>query len=66
MKRYNITIDDDLAERMDNFIKKNHTNRSNLISISVSQYMDALEALPNIQLQLKELTSTLDEALKIK
>lgn len=65
MKRYNISISDELGEKMDAFIKKNNTNRSNLIAISVSQYLDAMEALPTLQGQLKELADSLNE-LKIK
>lgn len=65
MKRYNITVSDDLSVKMDEFITKNHTNRSNLISIAVSQYMEAMEAMPTLQAQLKELASSLED-LKIK
>lgn len=65
MKRYNITVSDDLCVKMDEFIAKNHTNRSNLISIAVSQYIEAMEAMPGLQAQLKELASSLED-LKIK
>lgn len=65
MKRYNITIDDDLGAKMDDFIKRNHTNRSNLISIAVCQYMQAMDAMPALQEQLKELACSLED-LKIK
>lgn len=60
MKRYNITIDDELAEKMDEFMARFHTNRSNLISIAVSQYMDAVDAVPALKLQLKELETALE------
>lgn len=65
MKRYNISISDDLGVKMDEFIEKNHTNRSNLISIAVSQYMQAMDAMPTLQAQLKELSDSLED-LKIK
>lgn len=65
MKRYNISISDELGDIMDDFIKRNHTNRSNLISVAVSQYISAMDSLPSIQNQLKDLSNEL-EKLKIK
>lgn len=60
MKRYNITMADDLCDKLDNFIKDNHTNRSNVISVAVSQYINAMEALPTLQSQLLDLSKQLE------
>lgn len=44
-----ITLDDKLAQRMDNFADENYMSRSGLISIAVSQYLNAAEVSRAIQ-----------------
>ena len=59
--KYNISMDDDLAKRVDEFVKKNHTNRSNLIAISLTTYMDAMEKIPSIQSDIEGLKGALGD-----
>lgn len=59
-KRYNISIDNDLANEMDRFMEKYHTNRSSLISVAVTQYMYAMEKLPKIEEQLENIKKIID------
>lgn len=62
--KYNISMDDDLAKRVDEFVKKNHTNRSNLIAISLSTYMDAMDKMPSIQKDIEGLKDALGDVQK--
>lgn len=47
-KKLAITVSDELLERMDDFAKRNGLTRSGLIAVSVSQYINALEAQPHL------------------
>ena len=47
-----ISIDDELAERIDSYAKKTYTSRSGLISIACTQYLMASE----LPLQINALT----------
>lgn len=63
--RVNISIDDSLLNRVDAYAKSRNMSRSALLAASVTQYIEAQEALPDIQGQIKELFDAL-EALKDK
>lgn len=43
--KVNITIDDDLLKRVDNFADKNYMSRSGLLSLAVTQYLNTNEAV---------------------
>lgn len=47
-KKIAITVQDDLLERMDAFAERNAMTRSGLIATSVAQYLNAVEAMPNM------------------
>lgn len=66
MKRINVSLDENVVERVDNFCKKKGVNRSALITIALDSYISAQEKLPELQSQLDELKKALDESMKIK
>ena len=43
MKRINITIDEDLLNRIDSYSKKTYLSRSGLISLVLSTYLNNVE-----------------------
>lgn len=45
MAKINITMDDALLERADNFADNNYTSRSGLISLALRQYLDSQELM---------------------
>lgn len=47
--RINISIDDALLERADNFADNNYTSRSGLISLALRQYLDSQELIQAIK-----------------
>lgn len=55
--KFNVSMDDELFERFDNYSKKVHVNRSALIAMSIQQYMDAQEKIPTLMSQLDELAT---------
>lgn len=47
-KKLNVTIREDLLERMDNYADENGMTRSGLIAIAVTQYLNAVAARPSV------------------
>ena len=45
MKRINITIDEDLLNKIDSYGKKRYLTRSGLISLALSSFLDSVEKL---------------------
>ena len=45
MAKINISLDDNLLERMDMYAEDNYMSRSGLVSISVAQYLNANEVM---------------------
>ena len=45
MAKVNITINDDLLKRIDEYADENYTSRSGLISIATAQYLNANETM---------------------
>lgn len=45
MAKINISLDDNLLERMDRYAEDNYMSRSGLVSISVAQYLNANEVI---------------------
>ena len=69
MAKINISIDDRLLSRADNFADDNYTSRSGLITLALSQYLNQQElftAVKEINLTIKKVaeTSTMDEESK--
>lgn len=48
MAKINISIDDELLKKADNFAKKIYTSRSGLISIALVNYMNNQEAITKL------------------
>lgn len=60
-KRVNITIDEELNNKMLVFMAKYHMSKSALIAVSVSQYMEAIEMLPEVRGKVAELEKQLEK-----
>ena len=58
-KHYTISMDSDLMERVDMMSKVKGGNRSAFIAHACTQYMDALERLPEAKKQIQELAEGL-------
>ena len=56
-KKFNVSFDDEVFERLEQFSKKVHVPRSALLSMSIQQYMDAREKIPTLMSQLDELAT---------
>lgn len=54
IKRINITIDDELLNRIDSFSKKRYLSRSGLISMVLSSYLDHVEKCQRIDVTSEE------------
>lgn len=61
-KRLNISIDEEVIEKMDSFAKKKGLSRSALLTVSVNEYLNAQEKLPEYLAQLDELKKLIDDA----
>lgn len=46
LKRINITVDEELLNRIDSYSKKRFVSRSGLISLVLSTYLDSVESVP--------------------
>ncbi len=64
--KFMISMDDELFDRVNDYANKNHISRSGLLSLSVTHYMDAMEALPGIKGQLDDLKKVLDNMAVVK
>lgn len=64
--KFNVSMQDDLYERVNTFCKSRHITRSGLITLSVQQYMDAIEQIPSIKEQLEEFRGILDNLETVK
>lgn len=49
MAKINISIDDDLLKRVDNYADDNYTSRSGLISTSLVEYLNAREMITAVR-----------------
>lgn len=66
MKRVNISLEENVLSRLDDFSKKSGLNRSALITVAVNQYIDAQEKIPTLQNELDKLKLAFDELKVIK
>lgn len=55
--KFNVSMDDELFNRLDGFGKKIHVSRSAIIALAVQNYMDAQEKIPTLMNQLDELAT---------
>lgn len=63
-KKLNVTIREDLVERMDEYADENGMTRSGLIAVAVTQYLNAVEAMPSVTKLLNAMASVSDGVLK--
>lgn len=54
MKRVNITIDENLLNKIDSYSKKRYLSRSGFISLAISTYLDNVEKVPSFSSQVDE------------
>lgn len=66
MKRVNISLEENVLSRLDDFSKKSGLNRSALITVAVNSYIDAQEKIPTLQNELDKLKIAFDELKVIK
>jgi metal-responsive CopG/Arc/MetJ family transcriptional regulator len=60
-KKFNVSLDDDVFQILDDYCGKVHMSRSAIISLSVQTYIDAQNKIPFLEEQLGELMSKLDD-----
>lgn len=59
--KVNITLDDELMQRLDNFADKNYMSRSGLVSLAVTQYLNSNEmilAVKDMALCMRKIADT--------
>ena len=63
-KKLNVTIREDLLESMDDYADENGMTRSGLIAMAVTQYLNAVEAMPSVNKLLNAMAAVSDGVLK--
>lgn len=63
-KKLSVTIRSDLLERMDEYADDNGMTRSGLIAIAVTQYLNAIEAMPSVKKMFNAMAAVTDGVLK--
>lgn len=63
-KKLSVTIRTDLLDRMDSYAGNNGMTRSGLIAIAVTQYLNAVEAMPSVNKLLNAMAAVTDGVLK--
>lgn len=63
-KKLSVTIRSDLLDRMDEYADNNGMTRSGLIAIAVTQYLNAVEAIPSVNKLLNAMAAVSDGVLK--
>lgn len=63
-KKLNITLREDLLARMDDYAKANAMTRSGLIAIAVTQYLNAVEAMPSLNKLLASMAAVAEGTVK--
>lgn len=54
-KRIQITIEEDLDVKLEEFCEKNHCTKSSIIGLATSEYLTAQQMLPEVLKQVDEL-----------
>ena len=62
--RINITIDEDVLDRLDSFADSHGMTRSALLSTAALQYMEAFDKAPIAREQLSELFGIISDAFR--
>lgn len=62
-KKINITLQVDLLDRADSYADKHGMTRSGLIAMALSQYLNAVEAMPNVQKLLASMAAVAEGAV---
>lgn len=63
-RKLNVTIREDLLDRMDNYADDNGMTRSGLIAIAVTQYLNAAEAMPSVNKLLGAMAAVSEGVLR--
>lgn len=63
-KKLSVTIRSALLDRMDRYADENGMTRSGLIAIAVTQYLNAVEAMPSVNKMLNAMSAVTDGVLK--
>lgn len=61
MKRFNISMEDEYLARIDAFCKSKGLSRSALLTVSSMSYIQAQEAIPDLQKQIDELKHAMEQ-----
>ncbi len=61
MKRFNISMEDEYLARVDAFCKSKGLSRSALLTMSSMSYIQAQEAIPDLQKQIDELKHAMEQ-----
>lgn len=61
MRRFNISMGDDTLARIDTFCKSKGLTRSALLTMSAMAYIEAQEAMPDLQKQIDELKQAMEQ-----
>lgn len=62
-KKINITLDEELLERIDKYAKTNAMSRSGLLAMSAAQYLNAVESMPSINKLLNSMVAVVEGTL---
>lgn len=62
--KLNITLSPELLERTDEYAHRNSLTRSGLIALSLSQYLNAVESMPQVNKLLAGLSAVVDGSLR--
>lgn len=60
VKKLSVTLREDLIERMDDYADDNAMTRSGLIAVAVTQYLNAMEAMPSMNKLLSSMAAVVD------
>lgn len=61
MKKVNISFDDELLERIDDFADRNYMSRSGLVSYAVTQYLNqsqVIDCIKDMSLAMRKIADT--------
>ena len=66
MKRINVTLDDLVLKNVDAFCEENSISRSGLISIALTEYINAQKLLPEVRKDIEKQMSDFMQELNEK
>ena len=66
MKKFNVSFDDETFTRVEEFVSKNKINRSALLRIAVTTYIDAQEQLPALAKEIDKLRVAVEDMQNFK